>query len=211
MAALRRPRPQRAARISRSHNSNLHALRLRALDYDTVSSVAPMSRNLEIKCVLRDVQKAIETAARLSGGRPQVIQQTDVFFPGGPARLKLRILGPGFGELIRYQRPDGTEPRISEYSIARTSDPYVLLQILSEALGAIGTVEKKRLVFLVGQTRIHIDRVEGLGDFLEFEVVLRPEQTEAEGYEIVRSLTAEFGLDPSQLVAQAYIDLLRSR
>ena len=61
---------------------------------------------------------------------------------------------------------------------------------------------------LISQTRVHIDCVEGLGDFLEFEVVLRPGQSEAEGSLIADDLLKQFEIDRSALIGQAYVDLL---
>ena len=37
-----------------------------------------------------------------------------------------------------------------------------------------GVVKKKRLLYLVGQTRVHCDEVEGLGHFVELEVCSLP-------------------------------------
>ena len=37
-------------------------------------------------------------------------------------------------------------------------------------------MRKTRWLYLVGQTRIHCDRVEGLGDFAELEVLISDEQ-----------------------------------
>jgi adenylate cyclase class IV len=53
------------------------------------------------------------------------------------------------------------------------------VDILTKTLGTTGVVTKTRNLYRVGQTRIHIDQVQGLGDFLELEVVLRPEQSES--------------------------------
>ena len=170
-----------------------------------------MPTNIEIKAVLSNWATAETVATRLSGGAPEVMQQVDVFFRSGSARLKLRIFGPQWGELIRYQRSNRPEARASQYSRARTSDPQVLCDILSQTLGIIGTVRKTRHLFLIGQTRVHLDQVEGLGDFLELEVVLRPEQSEVEGQQIMSGLLAEFGIQPAQLVAEAYIDLLGAK
>jgi len=165
-------------------------------------------RNMEIKARLADPEAARRTAGRLSGGPPQHIRQTDVFFSVPRGRLKLRILDGARGELIEYTRADEAGPRPSEYQIARTEDPQALLGILDRALGRTGTVTKTRDLYLVGQTRIHLDQVEGLGDFLELEVVMRPGQSDPEARAIAQSLLDEFGIAPGDLVPRAYIDLL---
>jgi predicted adenylyl cyclase CyaB len=167
-----------------------------------------MPRNVEIKAILKDRDAAIATAAKLSDKAPEKIVQEDLFFRCEGARLKLRVFGPERGELIRYERENIAGARTSHYQIARTSDPHVLGEILTRSLGQIGVVRKTRLLYLAGQTRIHIDRVEGLGDFLELEVVLREGQSEAEGQSIAGALLARFEIDPSALVANAYVDLL---
>jgi predicted adenylyl cyclase CyaB len=170
-----------------------------------------MPENVEIKARLRDPARSKQIAARLSGGPGEVIQQVDVFFPCEGARLKLRMFGSDSGELIRYVRPDRAGARSSRYVIARTPDPRNLLEILTATLGTAGAVTKTRRLFLVGQTRVHIDEVEGLGSFLELEVVLEPGQNEREGQRIAEELLSEFGIGPEQLVAEGYIDLLRKK
>jgi predicted adenylyl cyclase CyaB len=170
-----------------------------------------MPTNVEIKAVLRDRVGAEAWATARCRSGPDVIEQEDVFFPCEGARLKLRILGPKHGELIRYQRTDAAEARSSRYLLARTRDPEVLREILTATLGSAGVVRKTRLLYLVGQTRVHIDRVEGLGDFLELEVVMRPDQKEEEGKHIAEGLLSELGIGKVDLLAQAYVDMLRAR
>jgi len=169
-----------------------------------------MPSNVEIKAAIKNHDTALAVAARLSDSGPEIIYQEDIFFRCEGARLKLRVFDRDRGELIRYQREDVAEARCSRYSIARTSDPHALLEILTDTLGRLGTVKKTRTLYRVSQTRIHIDQVEGLGDFLELEVVLRPGQSEAEGKEIATELLREFGIHQKELVAEAYIDLLAS-
>lgn len=47
------------------------------------------------------------------------------------------------------------------------SDDIQLL--LSRSLGVKGSVKKTRTLYMVGQTRVHVDKVENLGDFMELE------------------------------------------
>jgi predicted adenylyl cyclase CyaB len=168
-----------------------------------------MPSNIEIKVVLRDRQSVEAIAARLSAAGTEQIHQEDYFFRCEGARLKLRILSPERGELIRYERANVADSRCSRYLIARTPDPEVLLDILDKTLVRIGEVRKDRTLYVIGQTRVHLDRVAGLGDFLELEVVLRTEQSEAEGKKIADELLSTFNIDAKDFVAEAYIDLLR--
>jgi len=64
---------------------------------------------------------------------------------------------------------------------------------------------------LVGQTRIHIDEVEGLGSFLELEVVLQEGQQPEEGMAIATALMEKLGVKKKDLIAGAYIDLIKKR
>jgi predicted adenylyl cyclase CyaB len=172
-----------------------------------------MPANIEIKAILQDRQRQrVEAiAGRLSDAAPELIHQEDYFFRSPEARLKLRMLGPDRGELIRYERANLAETRCSRYLIARTPDPRILLEILDKTLGKIGEVKKDRTLYRIGQTRIHLDRVTGLGDFLELEVVLRPEQSEQEGKKIANDLLSTFNIAKKDLIAEAYIDLLAAR
>ena len=49
----------------------------------------------------------------------------------------------------------------------------MLKKTLVMALGLVGIVQKTRYLFHYGQTRIHLDKVEKLGHFIEFEYVLK--------------------------------------
>ena len=170
-----------------------------------------MARNVEIKAQVDSLDAIEPLAAALSGQEPAVIMQDDTFFTCTHGRLKLREFGDGTGELIFYQRADDTGPKESFYVISPTATPGTLREALTQAYGAIGRVKKQRRVFMAGRTRIHLDRVEGLGDFLELEVVLRDGESAAAGMEEARTLMAGLGVAPSQLVPGAYLDLLASR
>jgi predicted adenylyl cyclase CyaB len=167
-----------------------------------------MPANIEFKARLRDAAAAHATAARISGSQGELIEQKDVFFAVPTGRLKLRILGPERAELIAYQRADTAAARRSDYRISPVSHPAELAEVLTRALGVVGVVSKQRWLYRFGQTRIHIDRVRGLGDFLEIEVVLRDGRPDEEGHEIARQMLGEFGVSADQLVACAYLDLL---
>jgi adenylate cyclase class IV len=79
-----------------------------------------MPSNVESKAIFENRAAAEAIAARLRDRSRERIHQEDIFFHSGGARLKLRILGPKRGELIRYERPDVAGIGCSRYLIART-------------------------------------------------------------------------------------------
>lgn len=170
-----------------------------------------MPANVEIKARIPSVAALLPVATALSDDKHlQRLEQDDTFFAVPHGRLKLRVFADGSGELIHYHRPDAAGPKRSEYIIAPVTEPESLREALARGCGLLGRVKKHRILVLVGATRIHLDEVEGLGSFLELEVVLQPGQTEAEGQAIAEQLMQRLGVAPQQLVQGAYLDLLRT-
>jgi adenylate cyclase class IV len=167
-----------------------------------------VARNIEIKARSSDVAAQERIAARLADRPPVLMEQRDTFFHVPRGRLKLRELSNGTGELIAYERPDSPEPVQATYIRCPASEPHALKAALAAALGVRAVVRKRRTLFLADQARIHLDEVAGLGRFIELEIVLGADQSEAAGRVIAERLMTELGIKPSDLIASAYVDLL---
>lgn len=170
-----------------------------------------MARNIEIKAYIDNINACLSTAKLLAGAEPELIKQEDYFFHCANGRLKLRIFSSKNGELIFYNRKNDTGPKMSEYFISRTNEPNTLLDVLEKSYGIRGVVKKIRNLFLIGNTRIHIDQVENLGSFLEFEVVLSKDMNIKAGEKEAKRLMEQFGIKKGSLINCAYIDLIESR
>ena len=167
-----------------------------------------MARNVEIKARIASVEALEPHAAALADQGPFDISQDDTFFRCAQGRLKLRAFSDTEGELIFYRRADQSGPKESFYVLSPTQSPHTLREALTLAHGQVGRVIKERTLFLVGRTRVHLDAVQGLGSFLELEVVLADGETPDSGVREAHELMARLGIEPSDLVDVAYVDLL---
>ncbi|MGI9473777.1 MAG: class IV adenylate cyclase [Rubripirellula sp.] len=167
-----------------------------------------MPQNIEIKARLTDLQRQLNLARKLCGEEGRNLHQVDVFFRSDFGRLKLRRFEDGSGELIFYRRDDSTGPKLSEYVISPTNTPDALQEALTKAHGVTAVVEKERTVLIHGRTRIHLDQVSDLGDFLELEVVLPESESIASGQQEAAALMRDLDIDESMLIDCAYVDLL---
>jgi predicted adenylyl cyclase CyaB len=167
-----------------------------------------MARNVEIKAAIESLEQLLPTIASLADSGPTYILQDDTFFCCPKGRLKLRKFSETQGELIYYERPDCAEPKESFYVVVPTHAPDGLRQALALSFGVVGRVHKTRTLFMLGRTRIHLDRVEDLGDFLELEVVLAESEALENGIAMAQDILNKLAVSPQQLVPCAYIDLL---
>ncbi|KAF9812355.1 hypothetical protein SFRURICE_005466 [Spodoptera frugiperda] len=134
-------------------------------------------RNVEIKAKITDYENICKVANELSGGPPTIIKQDDTFYNVQEGRLKMRTYADSSATLVRYDRDDIEGPKLSNYD----------------------------KLYMVGQTRVHIDTVEDLGHFMELEVVLRPEQTLEDGQAIAQDLRTKLGVKEDDLIDCAYL------
>jgi adenylate cyclase class IV len=167
-----------------------------------------MAKNIEIKARVAALETVRAKALSLTSGPAEILRQTDTFFMVPEGRLKVREFADGTGELIAYHRPDIPGPKPSVYSRYTCRNARTLCETLSRVLPVRGTVAKRREVVLVGRTRVHLDDVEGLGSFVEIEVVLGDGESAEQGERVARELLHALDIPETSLIADAYIDLL---
>ena len=170
-----------------------------------------MASNVEIKATVENLATLRARAQSLASAPAEVIDQTDTFFAVPRGRLKVRAFTDGSGELIAYERDDEPGPKQSTYTRVECRDARALSDALARVLPVRGVVVKRRELFLVGRTRIHLDQVEALGSFVELEVVLAADESAENWRREARELLVSLQISEATLVAEAYIDLVGRR
>jgi len=173
------------------------------------------SRNIELKARVASLAAARRRAVEVATEHLGIQVQTDTYFTVPRGRLKVREIEGEGAALIAYQRDDAAEARPSDFRLVPVPDANGMKEALAATLGIRVIVRKRREVFLYHQVRIHLDQVEGLGDFIEFEAVVAPlagsnapAADRESGYERLGFLGAHFGIAAEDLVESSYGDLL---
>ena len=170
--------------------------------------MAPLRRNVELKARDPHPERSLERARALGAEDRGELRQRDTYFATPRGRLKLREQEPGGAELIAYERADAAEARESRYRIAPVEDAAALREALDAALGTTVVVDKRRRLLLWEGVRIHLDRVEGLGDFVELEGVAAEGSDLAREADLVARLREELAIADDAIEATGYADLL---
>ena len=167
-------------------------------------------QNVEFKAELRDVALAkavlVGTGAGVGATWIARLLQTDTYFNVPSGRLKKRESPGEPTEYIFYDRVDRISPKLSHFKIY--SEAQALERFGTTPLPVWVVVKKARDLYMLGNVRIHIDEVEGLGNFIEFEAMVSPTHTVARCHEAVAELRALLGPALGEPIAGGYSDLL---
>ena len=166
-----------------------------------------LRRNLELKARCSDLATARQRALGLGAKPAGLLIQCDTYFHVPTGRLKLRTIEGETAQLICYERPDQTGTRTCSYYLAPVPDAEAMRALLAVALGVRGEVRKRRELLLWHNVRIHLDTVDGLGRFIEFEAVLGPEDDEATSIDRLHELIAALEIRDSDTLAGSYADM----
>ena len=161
-------------------------------------------RNIEIKARYQRTRHTDETLAKIGAHFEKIETQTDTYFGVNNGRLKIRERDSGPPQLIQYFREDEERPRPSYYEIVHLRDVEKVKETLEREHGIRVIVKKKREIWIWENVRIHFDIVEELGDFIEFEAVLKDDRDIPGERQKVEWLMKEFGIHRKDLIIRSY-------
>ncbi|MBM4382329.1 MAG: class IV adenylate cyclase [Deltaproteobacteria bacterium] len=171
-----------------------------------------MRANLELKAHCADLDAARERAREVATEWLGVDEQVDTYFATRAGRLKLRESSRSGAQLLPYLRADEPGAKRSDYQVIAVEDGPGLVRQLAAMLGIHRVVRKRREIALYENVRIHLDRVEGLGSFIELEAVWDgAESGLAEQQRKLAFLREKLGVRDADLIAGSYETLLGRR
>jgi adenylate cyclase class IV len=202
-------------------------------DFRNIPCEANVSRNIELKARLTDLDKAHNVARSLAARTHDSERQRDTYFRVPVGRLKLRqrwsidpsryrcsVLGEReawrddharASQLIWYHRSDEARARPSDYSLVEVAAGDALRELLAGALGIDVDVTKVRAIYLFQNVRIHLDQIAELGTFLEFEAMVDNDCDDSAAELKIERLRAAFEITDAEICSVSYSDLLRNR
>lgn len=168
-------------------------------------------KNIELKIQVDDFQSINRNLKKARATDEGVLSQTDTYFNCKGKRLKLREQNDKEFLLVLYARPDKKEATVSDYDIIYfdKKQAQALKAVLKKAYGEKVVVKKERKLWMYKNTRIHLDKVQKLGTFLELETVVKKGLAEAkkEYNEVVDFLD----LEKYKKLERSYSDMLMEK
>jgi len=169
-------------------------------------------KNIELKVKTKNFHRAINLLKKLGATRRKPLFQVDTYFHSPVGRLKTREINRSSQELIYYQRPDSRKSKVSTYKIIPLSPAE--LKITKNILGRLYkkwlVVKKNRDLWRFKHTRIHLDNVQNLGNFIELETVANEIDIRSARREH-KAIVRELQLLQFKKISHSYSDLLAAR
>lgn len=163
-----------------------------------------MPTNLELKIRIDSHQTIKKILDKLNAQNKGILNQKDVYYSIPDGLLKLRIEN-GSESLIFYNRNEKDKKRWSDYEVVNLEKGRGE-KFLSKLFKVEVVVKKKRELFYYDDTRIHLDKVDSLGKFLELETLVIKGKSDAE--KRFNKIIELLNLDVTMEIRKSYKDLL---
>jgi predicted adenylyl cyclase CyaB len=98
----------------------------------------------------------------------------------------------------------------SRVLLAALPDGRAVLEILRRAFPVKAEIRKTREVYRLQGVQVHLDVVQGLGRYLEFEKTVTDDTDLEEGRKRLEELRGYFQIPEEDVMASSYSDLLES-
>jgi len=170
-----------------------------------------MAENIEIKARCLNFNATLNKVKEIALEYIGSDFQRDTYYRVKNGRLKLRESQMDGAYLIPYIRPDRTNPRKSFYAKINIDTPEEVRNLFHGILGIHAIVSKRREIYLYENVRIHLDKVEHLGEFIELEAVLDALHSDAETErKKIKYLMHEFQIKKEDLIAESYETMIKN-
>jgi len=163
-------------------------------------------QNIEFKAELRNIDAARRQCGLVKARRQWAARQVDTYYRLPDGRLKRREVAGKSAEWIFYHRPDRISPRMSNYTIL--TDEQARRRWGAFSLREWLVVAKTRELWLVSGVRIHLDEVEQLGTFIEFEAIVTRDCDVQDCHQIISQMRERFAPVIGEPLSVGYSDLL---
>lgn len=164
-----------------------------------------MPVNLEIKVPIKNLKKLTKIVENEGGKLIYSSRQIDVYYKVNNGRLKVRN-SSGEKSVIYYERIEDGSERWSNFEVIKVDDPNVWIKFFDKFLQRLVVVDKQRTLYHLLNTRIHFDKVKGLGDFVELETkVTNGKKKARQEFSMILDL---LDLNPENQILNSYSDLI---
>ena len=165
--------------------------------------------NFEFKARLKDEKHIRATLKNLRARFLGTDRQVDTYFRVSQGRLKVRE-GRLENALIFYERANASRTRRAAIDLMLLPRRNSVRTILQGALPVLAVVDKRREIYFVGNVKIHLDRVRGLGRFIEVEAITRRGDLK-KIHAQARKFQKLFRITDGDIVPQSYSDLMLNK
>jgi len=171
-----------------------------------------MAENIEIKARCLNFNATQDKIQEIASEFLGTDYQRDTYYRVKNGRLKLRESKIDGAYLIPYLRSDISSPKKSVYTKINIVNPDEVKKLFHSIFGIHLIVTKRRDIYIYENVRIHLDKVDHLGDFIELEAVLKAPYSDPQiENKKVKFLMEILNITKADLLAESYESMLKKR